>query len=69
MCLLVRSLGVLDGASGPLTILLKKERNEMDLELLHPALSLSSDTILGSPNLYLEAEISVNEPLEGNRTK
>lgn len=41
----------------------------MDLELLHPALSLSSDTISGSPNLYLEAEISVNEPLEGNRTK
>lgn len=69
MCLPLRTLGVLDGALGSLTVLVNKEKNQLDLGLPGPALSLSSDTISGYLDLYLQAEISVDQPLEGNRTK
>lgn len=69
MCLPLRSVGVLEGALGSLPIFLNKERNQVDLVLPSPALSLSSDTISGCVNLYLEVEISVHQPLGGNRAK
>ena len=46
-----------------------KEGSRRDLRPPHPALALSSDTISAYLKLSLEAEISVDQPLEGNRTK
>lgn len=63
-----RGLGWCSGPSDPLS-----QQGEQSVEFsaawpsqLPPP---SSDTISGYLNLYLEAEISVDQPLEGNRTK